>query len=205
VYLDPRLWALTRGVRLRIAATVLVGLAAVAVGIARLVLLGWLLARVLAGESLAALVPVIGLTAAAVVLRSVLDYTRAMMAHHTAARVQTRLRQNLYDHIVALGPAHFSGARTAEVMLSLVEGIQQLETYFGQYLPQLFVAALTPVLIFGFVAFLDLPVALVMLAAARTKQLYKGATPRVQTDNKEVVLALREIAAGQVAPARPLK
>jgi ATP-binding cassette subfamily C protein CydCD len=166
VYLDPRLWALTRGVRLRIAATVLVGLAAVAVGIARLVLLGWLLARVLAGESLAALAPVIGLTAAAVVLRSVLDYTRAMMAHHTAARVQTRLRQNLYDHIVALGPAHFSGARTAEVMLSLVEGIQQLETYFGQYLPQLFVAALTPVLIFGFVAFLDLPVALVMLVAA---------------------------------------
>jgi ATP-binding cassette subfamily C protein CydCD len=166
MYLDPRLWALTRGVRLRIAATVLVGLAAVAVGIARLVLLGWLLARVLGGESLAALVPAVLLTAAAVVLRSVLDYARAMMAHHTAARVQTRLRQTLYDHIVALGPAHFSGARTAEVMLSLVEGIQQLETYFGQYLPQLFVAALTPVLIFGFVAFLDLPVALVMLAAA---------------------------------------
>ena len=166
MYLDPRLWAMTRGVRRRIAATVLVGLAAVATGIARLVLLGWLLARVLQGEPPASLTGAIVLTAAAVVLRSLLDDTRAMMAHHTAARVQTRLRQNLYDHIVALGPAHFSGARTAEVMLSLVEGIQQLETYFGQYLPQLFVAALTPVLIFGFVAFLDLPVALVMLAAA---------------------------------------
>jgi DNA-directed RNA polymerase subunit omega len=47
--------------------------------------------------------------------------------------------------------------------------------------------------------------ALVLLAAARTKQLYKGSSPRVQTDNKEVVLALREIAAGKVAPARPLK
>jgi hypothetical protein len=54
MYLDPRLWALTRGVRGRIAATVLVGLAAVAVGIARLVLLGWLLARVLHGEPLTA-------------------------------------------------------------------------------------------------------------------------------------------------------
>src|SRR5205807_5537330 len=53
-----------------------------------------------------------------------------------------------------------------DVMLSIVEGIQQLEVYFGQYLPQLFVAALTPVLIFAFVAFLDLPVALVLLAAA---------------------------------------
>jgi ATP-binding cassette, subfamily B, bacterial len=166
MYLDPRLWALTRGVRLRIAASVLVGLAAVAVGIARLVLLGWLLARVLEGESLASLVGAVALTAAAAALRSLLDYVRAMMAHHTAARVQTRLRQTLYAHIVALGPAHFSGTRTAEVMLSLVEGIQQLETYFGQYLPQLFVAALTPVLIFGFVVFLDWPVALVMLTAA---------------------------------------
>ena len=166
MYLDPRLWALTRGVRLRIAATVLVGLAAVAVGIARLVLLGWLLARVLHGESLATLTGAIALTAAAVVARSALDYARTMMAHHTAARVQARLREILYEQIVALGPAHFAGARTAEVMLSLVEGVQQLETYFGQYLPQLFVAALTPVLIFGFVVFLDWPVALVMLAAA---------------------------------------
>ena len=166
MYLDPRLWDLTHGVRLRIAATVLVGLAAVAAGIARLVLLGWLLARVLTGESFATLLPAVALTAAAVVLRSALDYARTMMAHHTAARVQTHLRQILYGHILTLGPAHFSGARTAEVMLSLVEGVQQLEVYFGQYLPQLFVAVLTPVLIFTFVAFLDLPVALVMLAAA---------------------------------------
>ena len=48
----------------------------------------------------------------------------------------------------------------------MVEGVQQLEVYFGQYLPQLFVAALTPSLIFAFVAFLDLPIALVLLGAA---------------------------------------
>ncbi|HEX7371999.1 MAG TPA: DNA-directed RNA polymerase subunit omega [Thermodesulfobacteriota bacterium] len=47
--------------------------------------------------------------------------------------------------------------------------------------------------------------ALVSLASARTKQLYKGSHPRVQADNKEVVLALREVAAGKVTPARPLK
>jgi len=46
--------------------------------------------------------------------------------------------------------------------------------------------------------------ALVHLAAARTKQLLKGSRPRVQADNKEVVLALREIAAGKVRPANPL-
>ncbi len=47
--------------------------------------------------------------------------------------------------------------------------------------------------------------ALVLLASARTKQLLKGSAPRVQADNKEVVLALREIAAGEVAPAKSLK
>src|SRR5262245_65529129 len=89
-----------------------------------------------------------------------------MVAHHTAARVQERLRRTLYDQVAALGPAHFARARTGDVMLSLVEGVQQLETYFGQYLPQLFVSALTPLLIFAFVALVDLPVALILLLAA---------------------------------------
>jgi ATP-binding cassette, subfamily C, bacterial CydCD len=166
MYFDQRLWALTSGVRGRIAGTVLVGLAAVAAGIARLALLGWLLGRVLAGDSLAELTPAILLTALALVVRSALDYARAMVAHRTAARVQEWLRQTLYTQVATLGPAHFVRARTGDVMLSLVEGVQQLETYFGQYLPQLFVSALTPLLIFAFVAFVDLPVALVLLIAA---------------------------------------
>src|SRR5437667_6629278 len=166
MYFDQRLWALTSGVRGRIAATVLIGLAAVAAGIARLALLGWLLGRVLAGESLRTLTPAIVLTAAALVLRSALDYARTMVAHHTAARVQQHLRRTLYAQVAALGPAHFARARTGDVMLALVEGVQQLEVYFGQYLPQLFVSALTPLLIFAFVAFVDLPVALVLLVAA---------------------------------------
>jgi len=45
--------------------------------------------------------------------------------------------------------------------------------------------------------------ALVSLAATRTKQLLRGSKPRVQADNKEIVLALREIAAGKVTPVKP--
>lgn len=47
--------------------------------------------------------------------------------------------------------------------------------------------------------------ALVQLGAARTKQLLKGSKPRVQADNKEVVLALREIAAGKVMTVKQLE
>src|SRR5499427_1830194 len=166
MYFDRRLWAFTRGVRLRIAGTVLLGLLAVGAGIARLALFGWLLARVIEGAGPRSVLSLLGLTAAAVIARSALDHWRAMAAHKTAAVVQGVLRQAIYDRVTALGPAHFTRSRTGDVILSMVEGVQQLEVYFGQYLPQLAVAALTPVLIFAFVAFLDLPVALVLLAAA---------------------------------------
>src|SRR5262245_61329614 len=135
-------------------------------GIARLALLGWLLARVIAGDPWPALLRLAALAALATVLRAALDYWRSMAAHRTAALAQTALRQRIYDHVVALGPAHFTQSRTGDVMLSMVEGIQQLEVYFGQYLPQLFVALVTPVLIFACVAFVDWPIALVMLVAA---------------------------------------
>src|SRR5918993_2892827 len=89
-----------------------------------------------------------------------------MLAHHTAFRVQARLRQRLYDHLVKLGPAYLTHERTGPVATSLVEGVQQLEVYFGQYLPQLVVAVATPLLIFTFVAFVDLPVATVLVTGA---------------------------------------
>jgi ATP-binding cassette, subfamily B, bacterial len=166
VYLDRRLWAFTRGVRLRIAATVLVGLVTVGVGIARLTLFGWLLSRVIAHDSLDALLVPAVLTMVAILARGWLEYVRNMMAHRSAAIAQTELRRAIYDQVTALGPAHFTQSRTGDVLLSMVEGIQQLEVYFGQYLPQLAVAALTPVLIFGFVAFVDLPIAVIYLVAA---------------------------------------
>jgi ATP-binding cassette, subfamily B, bacterial len=166
VYLSPELWRFTAGVRMRIVWAVLIGLAAVVAGIARLALLGWLLAKVLAGSTASALLPAVLLVAAVTVARGALEYWRTMLAHHTAALVQATLRQTLYAHITALGPAHFGRSRTGDVVLSMVEGIQQLEVYFGQYLPQLAVAVLTPVLIFAFVAFIDVPVALVTLVAA---------------------------------------
>src|SRR5438128_6319641 len=171
MYLDWRLWSFTRGVRLRIAGTVALGLLQVMAGIGRLALLGWLLARVFRGASLESLAVPILMTAAVIVVRGGLEYARAMIAHRTTAIVQARLRQTIYDRVVALGPAHFTRARTGDVLVSMVEGVQQLEVYFGQYLPQLAVAALTPVLLFAFVAALDLPTALVLLGATNVTLL----------------------------------
>ncbi|HUF92625.1 MAG TPA: ABC transporter ATP-binding protein [Candidatus Limnocylindria bacterium] len=166
MYVDRRLWSFTTGLHRRILGAAGLGLVGVALGIARLALLGWLLARVLAGAAVADLaIPIAGV-AAVIAARALVEYRRTMLSHHTAVRAQTRLRERLYAHLVRLGPAYLTHERTGPVATSLVEGVQQLEVYFGQYLPQLVVAVATPLLIFAFVAFVDLPVAAVLVAGA---------------------------------------
>ena len=166
MFLDSRLWQFTEGLRWRIAAAVSVGLLAALVGIGRLALLGWLLAQVFAGAPLESLILPVAVVAAVMLLRGVLEYWRNMIAHRTAARVQLTLRDRLFDKVVELGPAHFGLERTGDVLLAMVDGVEQLETYFGQYLPQLFVALLAPLIVFALIATLDLPVALVMFGFA---------------------------------------
>ncbi|HET9490655.1 MAG TPA: ABC transporter ATP-binding protein [Methylomirabilota bacterium] len=166
MYLDRTLLGFTSGLRARVAASAALGLVGVGLGIARLALLGWLLARVFAGASLAALALPIAVTAVVIAARSVVEYARTMIAHHTAFRVQGRLRRRLYDHLARLGPAYLTHERTGPVATAMVEGVQQLEIYFGQFLPQLIVAVATPLLIFAFVAFIDLPVAVTLVGAA---------------------------------------
>jgi ATP-binding cassette, subfamily B, bacterial len=166
MYFDKRLWALMRGVRMRIAVAIAVGLLSSFVGIARFAALGWLLALVFRGAQVDALAIPAATVAGAIVLRGTLEHVRAMIAHETSSRIQTQLRERLYNKVVALGPAWFAGERTGGVMLLLVDAVEQLEPFFGQYLPQLCVTALTPIAIFVFIAWWDVPVATVMLIFA---------------------------------------
>ncbi len=143
MYFDRRLWQLTRGLRGWIALAILLGLVASVVGIARFAILGVLLSRVFDSAGFVAIaIPAVGV-AIAVLLRGVVDHHRAMISHRTATRVQEDLRGRLYDKIAALGPAWFAGERTGRVMLSVVDGVEQLQTFFGQYVPQVCIAVLT--------------------------------------------------------------
>ena len=166
MFFDLRLWAFTKGVRGRIGLAIAIGLLAALVGIGRLALLGWLIARIFAGDGLIELALPMVAIALVMMLRGALEHWRTMIAHETAARVQRVLRQQLFDKVIALGPQHFGLERTGDLLLSMVEGVEQLEIWFGQYLPQVFVALLTPVLVFAAIAFLDLPVAAVLLVFA---------------------------------------
>src|SRR5262249_30654404 len=122
MHFEPRLWCFTEGVRLRILWAVLIGLAAVGFGVARLGLLGWLIGEVLAGRPLADLALPIAVIALVMTLRGVFEHWRAIVAHETAARVQKRLRRTIYDKIAALGPGTVGRKRSGALSLSLIDG-----------------------------------------------------------------------------------
>src|ERR1700746_1588935 len=97
MYFDRRLWQLTRGLRGWIAFTIVLGLVASVVGIARFAILGVLLSHVFNGAGfLSIAIPAVGV-AIAVLLRGVVDHHRAMISHRTATRVQGDLRGALYE------------------------------------------------------------------------------------------------------------
>ncbi len=163
---ETRLWSFTQGVRSRIAISVLIGMIATALGVIRLALLGWLIGLIFLGQSAEELVMPIIFVALVMLMRGIFEHWRTMTAHETSAIVQKQLRRRLFDKIVSLGPGYTGRQRSGELVLTLVDGVEQLETYFGEYLPQLLISALTPLMIFAFVAFLDFPVAIILLVAA---------------------------------------
>ena len=166
MYLDRRLLTHTRGVRVRIAAAAVLGLCAVAAGISRLAFSGLIIAGVLTGAAFSSLIPYLAAVAGFIALRAVFQYLRDMVSQETAARVKAGLHDRLYRHALDLGPGHFDQKRTGDVLLSLGEGVEQLQVFYGQFLPQLVVAAVAPVLIFFLMASFDLVIGLIFLVFA---------------------------------------
>ena len=167
MYFDWRLFGLTRGVRLWILFAAGLGLISVGAGVARLAVSGVVIYRVLTGQaSFSALALPLSIIAALIVVRSLFQYWQNAVSHHAANIVKIKLRHDVYEHALKLGPGYFDRNRTGDVVLTLVEGIERLETFFGQYLSQIIVSAIAPVAIFAYMVTLDVYIALIFLAFA---------------------------------------
>lgn len=94
----------------------------------------------------------------ALVIKKANDY--AFLSSH---KVKTKLRIYLFDHVLKLGMQYQQHMTTAELLQLSVEGIHQLETYFGQYLPQLFYSLISPLTLFIIFSFYDAKVAFILL------------------------------------------
>lgn len=85
------------------------------------------------------------------------------MGYLASKEVKKILRQMIYKKLLKLGSSYREQINTSEVVQVAVEGVEQLETYFGAYLPQFFYAMLAPLTLFVFLSFVNFPSALVLL------------------------------------------
>ena len=85
------------------------------------------------------------------------------MSYLSSKTVKKTLREKIYGKLLRLGASYRARVATSEVVQVSVEGVEQLETYFGAYLPQFFYAMLAPLTLFLYLSFVSLPAAVVLL------------------------------------------
>ncbi len=103
------------------------------------------------------------LLVAAMVLRTISTRQATAESFAAARDVKRVLRRKIVEKLLVLGPSYDAQVSTAEVVQLAVEGCEQLETYFAQYLPQLFYSVLAPLTLFVVLAPVSLPSALTLL------------------------------------------
>lgn len=107
----------------------------------------------------------VAVTAAVIslIVRAVCSFLQEKFSFLASKSVKKRLREMIFSKLLRLGSGYREKVSTSEVVQVSVEGIDQLETYFGQYLPQFFYAMLAPVTLFVMLSFVSFKSALVLL------------------------------------------
>ncbi len=103
------------------------------------------------------------ITVLAVAVRYACTIGAARMSFLSAQAVKKTLRGAIYQKLLRLGASYSQQVKTSEVVQVTVEGVDQLETYFGAYLPQFFYAMLAPLTLFVVLCFVSVPAAVVLL------------------------------------------
>ena len=99
----------------------------------------------------------------AMALRFVCDRQASRASYRASVDVKRILRDKIYSKLLRLGAAYREKVATSEVVQMAAEGVEQLETYFGKYLSQLFYSLLAPVTLFVILSFVNWQASLVLL------------------------------------------
>lgn len=105
----------------------------------------------------------VAVAVAAVIVRFVCTVLASKMSYLSSKAVKKTLREMIYKKLLRLGTSYNEKVKTSEVVQVAVEGVDQLETYFGAYLPQFFYAMLAPLTLFVVLSFVNFPCAIVLL------------------------------------------
>ena len=106
------------------------------------------------------------------------------MGFLSSKKVKKTLREAIYTKLLKLGAAYKEQIKTSEIVQVAVEGVDQLETYFGAYLPQFFYAMLAPLTLFLVLLRVNIPSAVVLFVCV---PLIPAAIAAVQTWAKKLL------------------
>lgn len=109
------------------------------------------------------LITTVVVIAVAAVVRFICALVSSKMSFLSSKTVKKTLREKIYEKLLKLGMSYRENVQTSEVVQVAVEGCDQLETYFGAYLPQFFYAMLAPLTLFVVLMFVSIPAAIVLL------------------------------------------
>ena len=162
-----RLLKLARSYRLALTLTVFFGW----LGGLAAILQAWLLSRsidgvFLGGLGLADVSGLLKLMLVVIVVRALTTWGSERFASSLALRIKSDLRTRLVHHLAALNPAYTQNQKTGELTATAMEGVEALEAYFSQYLPQVALAAFIPLSILLLVFPLDPLTGVVFLLTA---------------------------------------
>ena len=161
---DKRLLAMVPQARRLIIADVALQWIGLLANIALFFLIGLFLQSSLDGTADAqGAIALISAAACAIVVRMACQSLAQIMGQKAAAAAKRTIRAQVYGKLVKLGPAYSESVATSEAVQICVEGTEQLESYFGSYLPQLFYAVAAPLTLFACLAPTSLPAALALL------------------------------------------
>lgn len=98
-----------------------------------------------------------------ILLRGFFDSMAARASYEASADVKKVLREKIYEKLLSMGASYKEQISTSEVVQLSTEGVEQLETYFGRYLPQLFYSMLAPITLFIVLSFVNMKASVVLL------------------------------------------
>lgn len=148
-----------------IALTVLAQWLKTVANIVMIFILSNLLAQILDGKAFdfKSLLPYLGAIAAVMLVRYLCGYASSQTSFFASSEVKKVLRQKMYKKLARMGASYSEKVSTSEVLQVFVEGVDQLELYFGKYLPQFFFAMLAPITLFAVLVFVSWKASVVLL------------------------------------------
>ena len=147
-----------------IAGNVILQWCSLTANIALMLSISRMLAELFRGSASAQLLTITGIVVLlALAVRFFCSIGAAKMGYFSSKAVKKSLREKIYQKLLRLGSSYNEQVKTSEVVQVAVEGVDQLETYFGAYLPQFFYAMLAPLTLFIVLCFVNVAAAVVLL------------------------------------------